>query len=200
MGGTLKNMSKDKRRAVMVPLTPAETRLWVRTYGRHARLYAWGFFMVVLPLMFGLIWWDLGEIDADALASFAFAAAVFFLLACWSRGVATQGWTGTVLEFSARPGSGSHDEGGPEDGSRLWIGTTGGKVRTVRLPEALRGYFSSGDRVFKLSGLDWPEKMILDRPKRVCLACGHLYVQGEGRCPRCRAPEPDHATLVRLAG
>ncbi len=191
--------SSRKRPLDPRPLTPEQTVAWVRTYGRHARLHAWGFFALVLPLIFGLIWWELGEVNEDVLASFGFAALVFFLLARWSLAAATQGWTAVVEDMHLREVRG----GQANDISRRPVAvvrTCGGKVLTLRLTEALYGYFNPGDRIFKISGLDWPEKAEAGSEDRICLACGELYARGVGRCPRCGAPEPDHDTLVRMAG
>lgn len=178
------------------PLAPDQTKAWVQTYGRHARIYAWGFFALVLSLIFGLIWWEMGEVNDDVLHSFAFAATVTFLLARWSRKTATQGWTGVVEDMPVKEGQ----AGDIAPRSRALIRTRSGKRLTLRLPQTLDGYFAPGDVVFKIAGLDWPEKAELDSQERVCLACGNLYDLGAGQCPRCRAPEPDHATLVQLAG
>jgi hypothetical protein len=62
------------------PLTPEQTKAWVQTYGRHSRIYAWGFFALILPVNLGVIWWEMGEINEDVLYSFGFAAVVTFFL------------------------------------------------------------------------------------------------------------------------
>lgn len=192
-----------KASAKSSPLTPEQTGDWVRTYGRHSRNYAWGFFALVLPAILGLIWWEMGEISEDVMYSFGFAALLTFLLAAWSRKQTTQSWVGVVEEMFMKKVRGRRDvnrQGDITYSPRAVIHTRGGKRLTVRLPESLYEYFAPGDRVFKLSGLEWPEKAELDRAERVCLACGNLYAQGAGKCPRCGAPEPDHGALVRLAG
>lgn len=197
-----KKSSAQRQASGSRPLTPEQTTAWVRTYGRHARIYAWGFFALVLPLIFGVIWWEMGEVNDDVLYSFAFAAAVAFLLARWSRGTATQSWTGMVEDMHVKEVRVRRDGGQPDDIAsrpRAVVRTRGGKRLTLRLTESLYEYFAPGDRLFKISGLDWPEKAELDRETRACLACGNLYPPGTGKCPRCRAPEPDHGTLVQLA-
>ena len=185
------------------PLTPDQTKAWVQTYGRQSRIYAWGFFALVLSMIFGLIWWEMGEVNDDVLYSFGFAAAVTFLLASWSRKLTTQSWAGVVEELFMKKVRVRRDADQEDDiaySPRAIIRTQGGKRLTLRLSETLFGYFAPGDRVFKISGLDWLEKAELDSEERVCLSCGDLYAQGAGKCPRCRAPEPDHGALVRLAG
>lgn len=195
--------STRKASAQAAPLTPEQTTAWVRTYGRHSRIYAWGFFALILPLIFGLIWWEMGEINDDVLYSFGFAAVVTFLLARWSRKQTAQSWIGVVEEKTMKQ---VRIRGGDtlraEIVSRplVKVRTAQGTSETLRLSEALYDYFETGDRVFKISGFDWPEKVALNGLERVCLACGTLLGQGGGRCQRCRAPEPDHPTLIRLAG
>ncbi len=194
-----RSRSIRKASAKAAPLTPEQTRDWVQTYGRHSRIYAWGFFALILPVILGVIWWEMGEINEDVMYSFGFAAVVTFLLAGWSRKQTTQSWVGVVEEMFMKQVRGRRD--GDDDiaySPRAKIRTQGGKALTLRLPEALYVYFAPGDRVFKISGLDWPEKAELDRAERVCLACGNLYAQGAGKCPRCSAPEPDLETLLRL--
>jgi hypothetical protein len=197
-----KRTSAKKHASGTRPLTPEQTTAWVQTYGRHSRIYAWGFFALVLPVILGVIWWEMGEINEDVLYSFGFAAMVTFLLARWSRKQSVQSWVGVVEELFMKKVRVRRDGDQQDDiaySPRARIRIQGGKALTVRLSETLYGYFTPGERVFKISGLDWPEKAELDRAERVCLACGNLYVQGAGSCPRCRAPEPDHETLLRLA-
>ncbi len=193
--------STRKASAKVAPLTPEQTRAWVHTYGRHSRIYAWGFFALILTVILGVIWWEMGEINEDVIYSFGFAGMVTFLLAGWSRKQTTQSWTGVVEELFMKQVRVRRDADQRDDiaySPRAIIRTQGGKALTLRLSEALYEYFAPGDRVFKISGLDWPEKAELDRETRVCLACGDLYAPGAGKCPRCSAPEPDLETLLRL--
>ena len=146
----------------------------------------------------------MGELNQDVLSSFAFAALVFFLLAWWSRRATTRSWIGIVedmvgTQMQVRRTGVRRKQYPATDSPRRSLPGHGRKV-TLRLTQELSHYFRPGDSVFKVSGFDWPEKVERDGPKRVCLACGRLYPQGQGRCGRCGAPEPDHETLVRLAG
>jgi len=184
-----------------LPLTPAQTRDWVQTYGRHSRIYSWLFFALVLPLIFGVIWWELGEVNEDLIYSFGFAALVFFLLAFWSRKRTRQGWAGIIEEKFLREARVRRCGGRPDEivsRPMARVRTERGRVHTLRLSPPLYDYFLAGEGVFKVGGLEWPEKTNLDRAERVCLACGNRYDRGTGCCPRCVAPEPDHQTLRRL--
>lgn len=198
-----KRASTRKHSPGTAPLTPEQTKAWVLTYGRHSRIYAWGFFALVLPVILGVIWWEMGEINEDVIYSFGFAAVVTFLLAKWSRKQTVKSWVGVVEELfmkkvRVRRDRDQHDDISYKPMAR--IRTRDGKVCTQHLSQGLYEYFKPGDRVFKVSGLEVPEKVSLDGDRRVCLACGSLYGLGSGPCPRCRAPEPDHGTLVRLVG
>ncbi|MCB5285900.1 MAG: hypothetical protein LHW45_09990 [Candidatus Cloacimonetes bacterium] len=198
-----KTFSRKKSSSGMTVMSPDQTKAWVKKYGRHSRIYAWSFFGLVLPLIFGLIWWELGEINDDALYSFGFAALVLFMLARWSRKQTTQSWFGVVDEMFTKKLGVRRDTDLQDDilyKPMARIRTQSGKVLTQRLSNDLYEYFNPGDRVFKVSGLEFPEKTELDRPERVCLACGNLYGWGEGQCSRCHAPEPDHQTLCRIVG
>ena len=185
------------------PLTPAQTEAWLQKYGRHSRIYAWGFFALILPVILGVIWWEMGELNEDVLYSFGFAAVVTLLLARWSRRQTAKSWVGVVEEVFMKKVRVRRDADQQDDVSyrpMARVRTEDGKKRTERLSQELFDYFRPGDRVFKVSGLEVPEKVTLEGGRRVCLACGSLYELGSGACPRCRAPEPDHGPLVRIAG
>ena len=197
-----RSSSGKKASANTAPLTPEQTTAWVQTYGRHSRIYAWGFFALILPVILGVIWWEMGEINEDVIYSFGFAALVTFLLARWSRKQTVQSWVGVVEELFMKKVRVRRDADQSDDISyrpMARIRTENGKKSTQHLSQELFEYFRPGDRVFKVAGLEVPEKVVLDGDRRVCLACGSLYGLGSGSCPRCRAPEPDHETLVHLA-
>lgn len=194
--GSRTSRSRSTRKTAT--LAPDQTRVWVRTYGRHARIYAWGFFVVVLAMIFGLIWWELGEINNDLLASFGFAALVTFLLACWSRRITKQQWRGVIEEMFIKV---MKRCGGEDTASYIAkVRTEKGRRVTLRLSEVLYDHFQVGDEVLKIAGLEWPEKMNAQGKQRVCLACGNLSARGAGACPRCGSPEPDHGALLRIVG
>ncbi len=185
------------------PLIPEQTRAWVQTYGRNSRIYAWGFFFLVLPIIFGIIWWDLGEINDDLLYAFGFFMLVFFPLALGTRRAATRSWVGVVEDMYTKEVRVRRGENLPDEfvtHFKAVVRTQRGKKLTLDLSARHFHYFAPGDRIFKISGLDWPEKATLNRDERICLACGNLYPPGTGQCPRCGAPEPDHGTLLQLAG
>jgi len=183
-------------------LSPEQTIAWIRTYRRHARIYAWGFFLVMIPIVFGIIWLDVRTIDEDVLYSLAFFVVVFLALAIWSRRGTTRSWRGVVRDKyikTRRVDRGSVLTHKVAETPVIDVEASGRDV-SLRVPDALFDYFSVGDPVFKISGFDWPEKFELDGESRVCIVCGNILDIDAAVCPRCRAPVPDHATLVQQLG
>lgn len=185
------------------PLTPEQTRAWIAAYIRHSRLYVRIFFIVASGLIFGLIWWELGEINQDLLSSFTFAVLVFFILAWWSRRKTDQSWSGIISDKYIKEVRRTYKNGETETSfyPRIIVTTNKGKKITLPLPRQLYDYFKAYDEVFKISGLEWPEKNVMDKYVRICPVCGTLFTPGHGQCsrPRCHSPELDHVTLRKMA-
>jgi hypothetical protein len=174
--------------AQLEPMTPAQTEHWMSTYRRHARIYAWGFFLLMIPLVLLLIWFEVRVIDQEVLLSLAFFVVVFFLLARWSRRATTSGWRGVVRD--------KREQGVRSPRQVIDIETERARLQ-IPVSAALFDYFNVGDSVFKVAGFDWPEKQSLAGPSRACIVCGEVVDRAAVQCPRCAAPMPDHATLVR---
>jgi hypothetical protein len=174
--------------AQLEPMSPAQTERWMRTYRRHARIYAWGFFLLMIPLVLLLIWFEVRVIDQEVLLALAFFVAVFFLLARWSRRATTAGWRGVVAD--------KHEQGVRSRRQVIEIETERTRHR-IPVSTALFDYFDVGDSVFKVAGFDWPEKLNLVGQSRACIVCGEVVDRAAAHCPRCAAPMPEHATLVR---
>lgn len=181
-----------------LPLTSPQTERWLRTYRGHARLYAWVFFLLMITLVLVVIWFETGVIDQDVLLSLAFFAVVFLSLVLWSRRGTSRAWQGIVAEKIVHVERVRRTGMPDETVERLMIEVEAdGRCWTVRGFEALGDYFHKGDAVFKLAGFDWPEKMSLSGATRMCIVCGDLLEINATHCPRCTAPVPDHATLLR---
>lgn len=174
--------------AQLEPMSPAQTERWMRTYRRHARIYAWGFFLLMIPLVLLLIWFEVRVIDQEVLLALAFFVAVFFLLARWSRRATTAGWRGVVAD--------KHEQGVRSRRQVIEIETERTRHR-IPVSTTLFDYFDVGDSVFKVAGFNWPEKLNLAGQSRACIVCGKVVDRAAAHCPRCAAPMPDHATLVR---
>jgi len=177
------------------PLSPQQTERWIRTYRRHARWYVWGFFLLVILCVLLLLWLEMGVIDQDVMLSLGFFVVVFSLLARWSRRATQATWRGVVSDKRIKVESAR--SGGLVDARRVIVVESDSGQHEIHAAAALYDYFHIGDGVFKLAGFDWPEKLQLDATSRACVACGELFDNDATQCPRCAAPVPDHATLVR---
>jgi len=197
-----KRKEKAQTHQVALPLSPDQTIAWIRTYRSHSRLYAWGFFVMMIPIVLGIIWLDVRTIDEEVLYSLAFFVVVFLALAIWSRRSTTRSWRGVVHDKyikTRRVGRGTLLLHKVEQRPMLDL-ETNGRTLALGVSAPLFDYFSVGDPIFKLSGFDWPEKFELNGESRVCIVCGNILDIDAAVCPRCRAPVPDHSILVRELG
>jgi hypothetical protein len=177
-----------------------ETLRVVHRYRKHDRLYTWCFYFALLPVVFAVIYTDVGECNTDVLLSFGFFALLTCILAVGARRQTAQGWTGRVVgkivRVSGRSGGLSKD-GTPR--LSLEIRKNSGRIIRIPVPGVLFDYFQEDDALVKIPGLPWPEKAVLDDDRRVCLFCGAVLSRMDSACPRCRGPVLDHPTLCRLA-
>jgi hypothetical protein len=186
--GRTRKLTAQSALAQLEPMTPAQTERWMSTYRRHAQIYAWGFFLLMIPLVLLLIWFEMRVIDQEVLLALAFFVVVFFLLARWSRRATTAGWRGVVRDKRA--------QGARSRRQVIEIDTDHARLQ-IPVSAALFDYFNVGDSVFKVAGFDWPEKQSLAGQSRACIVCGEVVERTAAHCPRCAAPMPDHTTLVR---
>jgi hypothetical protein len=142
----------------------------------------------MIPLVLLLIWFEMRVIDQEVMLALAFFVVVFFLLARWSRRATTTGWRGVVSDKRAQ---------GMRSRRQVIEIETGRARLQIPVSTALFDYFDVGDQVFKVAGFDWPEKLNLAGQSRACIVCGEVVERAASHCPRCAAPMPDHATLVR---
>lgn len=183
------------------PLTAEQTKEWVDRYQRHSRLYSWGFFVLLHPIVFVVIWVSMGELNKDVFLSLAFFSFVTFLFAWNTRRNAVKSWKGAVVDKGirkrrVRSGDQSHDR--IETYHEVVFQTTRGKKVKMRCGVPYFEHMNPGDNALKVPGYDWPIRAEDDGGPRVCLACGSLIDPGEGNCPRCGAPVPHLETLVEL--
>lgn len=188
---------------VAAPLDGEQTRAWVMRYQRQSKIYAWGFFLVLLPVVFGVIWWSMGELNAEVFYAWLFFAVLTFILAVFSRRNAKRSWTGSVMDKGVRQqrirSSNPDHPDHYETYSEVVIRTTRGRKIKLRCTPAYMDYVNPGDQVFKVPGFSWPEKVTLDGHRRLCISCGQVLDAGAPSCQRCKAPMPDHQTIHALA-
>ncbi len=183
------------------PLTPELTREWISNYQQASKRYAWGFFILLHPIVFGIIWWSMGELNKDVFLSLGFFSLVTFILAVFTRRKAKRTWSGVVtkkeiIERRVRQNDDSQDR--IVTNYEVLVETGRGKKIKLRCIPLFFDYVKEGDVLVKVAGFDWPEKVELDGQQRACIACGYPMDAGDGNCPRCKAPVPDHGTLVGL--
>ena len=183
------------KRATSSALSPLQTERWIRSYRRQERLYVWGFFLLMIVCVLFLLWLEMGMIDQDVMMSLGFFVLVFFLLARWSRRATQATWRGVISDKRVKV---EPTRSGDSAGQRRVIVVESDSGRhEIRATAALYDYFEVGDGVFKLAGFEWPEKLEPGGASRACLVCGEPFDSGVAQCPRCGAPVPDHATLLR---
>ena len=183
-------------------LSPAETLAWLQRYQRHSRIYAWGFFLLLLPIVFVVIWRSMGELNEDVFLSLGFFAFVTFLLAFFSQRDAASQWVGEVKEKTVKITRVLGAVGRADARTVhcfLEVVTKQGKQVRVRATRDVFDYFEIGDGIFKAPALNWPEKTILTEGRRICPCCGAILQIRTASCERCRAPVLDHETLYRFA-
>lgn len=184
------------------PLNEEQTRKWIARYQVNARRYAWGFFVLLQPVVFGIIWASMGELNPDVFYSWAFFFVVTLLLALYSRRRAARSWRGTVADKGLRKVRVRNYEDQPDQIRTVLevvFRTSRGKTVKLRSRQAFYDYFTPGDAVVKPAGFDFPEKEEPDGESRVCVACGNVFSATEGNCPGCRAPLPDVKALVAVS-
>lgn len=180
-----------------------QTLRWLQRYRTHDRLYAWGFYLFLLPVFFMLIRTSAGELNQDVFLSFAFVALLTLVLAMASRWQTAKGWLGRIVAKSVKPPRRGSDGGLSKDSfprCQLIVLTSRGSRIRLRVPREVFDYFTQGELVMKIPGLRWPEKLELEKGRRLCVLCGTVLSDKAGVCPVCRGPVPHHPTLCRLAG
>jgi hypothetical protein len=183
------------------PLTADQTEAWFSRYQRESKLYSWGFFVLLHPIVFGIIWWSMGELNRDVFLSLGFFSTVTFILAILSRSRTSRAWSGVVADKriqQRRVWGGANADERIEYRYEVVVETSRQRKLTLSCLPAFFEYVNEGDVLVKAPGFDWPEKAELDHDRRVCIACGGILDPADGNCPRCGAPMPDHASLVRV--
>ena len=183
-------------------LSAEQTRVWLHRYQRNARVYAWGFYVALLPLVFIIIWTSMGELNADVFWSLGFFALVTFLLAFFSQRTAEAQWVGVVVDKYIKTTTPPRHTSGRNGGSGYFciaVLTKQNKKVLIRASQAVYAYFALGDLIFKAPALNWPEKATLAGSTRMCLCCGAVLQQLEAACPRCQAPVLDHDAAFRFS-
>ncbi|MFP4271691.1 MAG: hypothetical protein ACLFRH_01490 [Halothiobacillaceae bacterium] len=173
---------------------------WLDRYPGRYRRYALVFFGLLLVGVGALLWWELEAFNAQWLASMGGFALLTGILMIWSARRRNRAWTGTVSDKRIerhRVHRGESEVQWRETPILEVQRSDRSRPLKIPVPAALFDYFECGDRVFKLAGFDWPEKIEADPSRRVCIVCGRLVPhQGAQTCPWCRAPVAPHSMLL----
>jgi hypothetical protein len=181
-------------------LTPEQTLSWIKTYRRHTRIYVWSFFFGLLPIVFYLIYRDIGAITEDVVYSFIFFVAVFLFFAIRTRMISLQTWEGLIIEkqVKQRTTKERHGQNRRVFDYILHIKKRN-KTSKLRVMKKFFDYFDEGDEVFKLSGFDYPERKEIKGKNRICIICGNLLPSEiNTSCTACGGPVPDLATVKNI--
>jgi len=74
-------------------LSPEATEAWLSRYRCLSRLYAWGWHCALLPVVFAIIWMDIGELHGDVFWAWRLFAAVTCVMPLLRRGL----WLAVLL-------------------------------------------------------------------------------------------------------
>jgi hypothetical protein len=184
------------------PLNAEQTRAWVSKSNRTATRTMWGFYILAHPVVLVIAWVATGGLSRDLLMTVAFVSVVTLVLLLYSRAKLRQSWYGKVVRKEIVKRSVNRNEDAPNKIKLMYqvvIQTGAGKEKKVPCLPSLYQYVNEGDEILKVSGFSGYEKGHVDGQIRCCIGCGTVFAVSEGRCPRCKAPLPDHPTLVNLA-
>lgn len=153
------------------------------SYNRQRLAWSLIFLSLIIPVVFFVIYRDVGELNSDVWMSLAFFVVITTMLAIYTLRKAGGTWQGELkekVEISR--------------GTRLVFLTDRGKRIILVAGSRLAVYFHIGDRVIKIKGYDYPEKIDRDGKLQLCVACGTPYPIMENHCPGCRYPsiDPQH--------
>jgi len=150
------------------------------SYMRQRVAWAVIFGLLLIPMVLFLIWRDVGEFASDVWLSLAGFILVTTVLAVFTLRNAGSTWQAEFIQVIQQ-----------SKGMQLDFKTDQGKIKTVYGDDRLAEYFSIGDRVIKIKGFDFPEKIQRDGEQQLCVACGRVYPIVEKRCRYCRFPSID---------
>ncbi len=163
---------------------------WLSKYRRHSRIYAWGFFIVVVIGIGIAVRVGLEEWGTEWFAATGFAALVTWLLAIYSRREAESSWSGVVAskEIQERRDTRDPDGNTTRTSYVVFVETDRGKRKKIRVNPSVFDSYREGARVRKFAGLAFalPEEM--DGDTALCPVCGRLLEGATETCSSCRAP------------
>lgn len=140
---------------------------------------AWAliFELLLIPVVLYLIWKDVGEFSSDVWLSLGVFIVITTILAVITLRKAGGTWQGEFVEAQQK-----------YQGIQMSFITDQGKTKVIFGSSSLLHYYMPGDKVIKIKGYDFPEKIERDGKRQLCVVCGKVYPGKDSRCPSCRYP------------
>lgn len=155
------------------------------SYMRQRIAWALIFGLLLIPAVLYLIWKDVGEFSSDVWLSLGGFIILTALLAVITLRKGSGTWQGELSQVISR-----------ENGVQFNFTTDQGKNVTIFGNAGMADYFSPGDRVVKIKGYDFPEKIEREGEWQLCVVCGKVYPLREKRCRFCRYPSIDPHNFI----
>lgn len=148
---------------------------------------AWAliFGLLLIPLVLFLIWKDVGEFSSDVWLSLGAFIAITTVLGVFTLRKGSGSWQGELFQVIQR-----------EKGVQFNFITDQGKDVIIFGGASLADYYSPGDRVVKIRGYDFPEKIERDDQRQLCVVCGKVYPIQAKRCRFFRFPSIDPHNFI----
>lgn len=183
-------------------LSPDETVKWLQKFRKGQNKGSWIFFGIVAIIVLVVIIFSVEDFKAGALG-FGLFMIIFFLLAFFSLRRTNQNLIGEIrnkkIVKSTRRDS-DDGYGTTTLDPTLYFKLKSGKKKLV-VSNQMYNYFNIGDKIFKISGADYPELQELTLKGRVCMVCGAIMPVGHPlKCKKCKCPVPDYLTLLKEIG
>lgn len=182
-------------------LSPEETVKWLKKFRKGQKKGTWIFFGAVAVIVLIVIIFNAEDFKTGAIG-FLFFFVVFFLLAFFTRRRANQNWIGVVKNkkvIKTKRYSSQDDAGTTVLEPMLYFKLKSGSKK-LSVTNEMYNYFNEGDKVFKISGTEYPELQELTLKGRVCIVCGTILpTRHKLKCKKCKSPVPDFITLLKEA-
>ena len=134
------------------------------SYNRQRLAWSLIFFLLIIPVVFFILYKDVGELNSDVWMSLGFFIFITTVLAIYTLRKAGGTWQGDLVEKIET-----------SKGIRLVFLTNQRKRVNIVAGSRLADYFEIGDQVIKIKGYDYPEKIERGSKLQMCVACGNPY-------------------------
>lgn len=162
-------------------------RAQIHPGGYMKQRIAWAliFGLLLIPVVLFIIWKDVGEFSMDVWLSLGVFIIFTTMLAIITLRKASGTWQGELFQIIPKA-----------KGMQFTFITENGRCITIFGGSGLADYYKPGDRVVKIRGYDFPEKIDRDGERQLCVACGKIYPLHEKRCRYCRYPSIDPHNFI----